>query len=91
MPCSRQAARIGPLLVTVWLALTASSSREARAGWLIAATFGALTAASLAGVVGELGRNDGSDSRALALLLAALFAVMGRTRGWAETRGLRNV
>ena len=84
-------ALIGPLLVTVWLALTASSSREAHAGWLIAATFGALTAASLAGVVGELGRNDGSDARALALLLAALFAVMGRARGWAETRGLRNV
>ena len=84
-------ALIGPLLVTVWLALTASTSREAHAGSLIAATFGALTAASLAGVVGELGRNDGSDARALALLLAALFAVMGRTRGWAETRGLRNV
>src|SRR5215211_772266 len=67
-------ALIGPLLVTVWLALTTSSRREARGVWLIAAVLGVMTVASLGEVALDLGRDDGGDARSLALVLCLVIA-----------------
>jgi Concanavalin A-like lectin/glucanases superfamily len=69
---------IGPALVALWLAATASTRAEALAFLLVAVGFASLTIASLAGLAGvevRLSRDDGAVARAAAL--GALFALAG--------------
>jgi hypothetical protein len=75
----------GPALLAVWLALSARGGAEAAVGWLLAAIFAALTAASLADVAGvgiwaQFERGDGGlvRSAALGATLLAIGLVMGR-------------
>ncbi len=75
----------GPALLAVWLALSARGRAEAGAGWLLAAAFAALTAASLADIAGvgigaQIERGDGGlvRSAGLGATLLAIGLVMGR-------------
>jgi hypothetical protein len=69
---------IGPTLVAVWLAATASTRAEKVAFLLVAAGFAGLTIASLAGLADvdvTLSRDDGAIARTAAL--GALFVLAG--------------
>jgi hypothetical protein len=69
---------IGPALVCLWLAATASTRAEAGIFLLVVAGFAGLTIASLAGLAGvdvTLSRDEGGIARTAAL--GALFALAG--------------
>lgn len=77
---------IGPLLVAIWLALTAASRRAATAFWLAAAAFCAVTIVSLPGRSSiEAGATPGASARALAL--AIVLALVGIEAGLARAQG----
>jgi hypothetical protein len=75
---------VGPALLAVWLALSARDRAEAAVGWLLAAMFTALTAASLADVAdlairAQTERGGGLvRTAALGATLLAIGLVMGR-------------
>jgi hypothetical protein len=70
----------GPALLAVWLSLSASTAAEAAIGWVVAALFTALTAASLAdvadiGIRAQIEKGDGGLLRSAAL--GATLLVIG--------------
>ena len=82
-------ALIGPALVAIWCALTASHRSEAAVMYLIAAVFGGLTLIHLAGWGGlEFARDDGGVARSAALgallvtagVLSACYGLPGEGR-----------
>jgi hypothetical protein len=79
---------IGPTLVALWLAATASNRVEALAFVLAAVAFALVTIASLAGLAGvldmALSRNDGATARTAAL--GALFVLAGAAQLAPSTR-----
>lgn len=79
---------IGPTLVALWLARTASHPRGAGTMYLLAAVLTAVTVASVAGGSGlELARDDGGIARSMALgLLLVTAGVLGARRLHADTR-----
>ena len=79
----------GPALLAVWLALSARDRAEAAVGWLLAAGFTALTAASLAdvadlGIQAEAERGAGGLVRSAALGVTLL--AIGLVMAWREPR-----
>jgi Concanavalin A-like lectin/glucanases superfamily len=76
---------VGPALLAAWLALSASTAAKAAIGWLVAALFTALTAASLAdvadiGLRAQIEKGDGGMVRSAALGATLLVIGLVMTR-----------
>ena len=73
---------VGPTLVAIWLALTATDRVEATTTCLLAAAFTAVSIASVAGGV-DLTGDDGGIARSAALgLLLVTVGLLGARRAW---------